>query len=188
MSLRLIWIFCLIAVGAGLTLTFFNQREKDVALAAPPNYKNTPTVSFDNIEMTINSPAGLPQYELSSPKYWLYHQEQRSEFDSPDIVIYNKNGSKIFATSEKGTTHDDNDVITLIGNVEIEQPSSNIEPEPLNIFTEKLTVSQKKQQVTTTLPVTAIRGAQKVTALGMTLSLDNKVVRFHSNVKGLYNP
>lgn len=188
MSFRLVWIFCLIAAGAGLTLSFLNQREKNVETATPLTSHNIPTVSFESIEMIINSPTGLPQYELSSPKYWLYHQQQRSEFDSPDIIIYNENGSKIFASSEKGTTHNENDVITLIGDVKIEQPSSNAEPEPLNIYTEKLTVSQKKQQVTTNLPVTAIRGSQKVTAVGMTLNLDDKVVRFHSNVKGLYNP
>ncbi len=188
MSFRLVWIFGLIVVGAGLTLSFLNQREGIAETANPPVSSNTPTVSFENINMIINSPAGLPQYELSSPKYWLYHDQQRSEFDSPDIVIYNENGSKIFATSEKGTTQDENDVITLIGDVKINQPSSDAQPEPLSIRTEKLTVSQKNQQVTTELPVTATRGSQKVTAVGMTLNLNDKVVHLHSKVKGRYNP
>ncbi len=188
MPFRLIWIFCLIAAGAGLTLSFLNQRDTKLETATPPTLNKAPTVSFENIEMIINSPDGHPQYELSSPKYWLYHQQQRSEFVSPDIVIYNENGSKIYATSEMGTAHDENDVITLIGNVKIKQPSSKAEPEPLSIHTEKLTVSQKKQQVTTDLPVTATYGSQKVTAVGMTLNLNNKVVHLHSNVKGRYNP
>jgi len=188
MSFRLVWIFCLIVVSGALTLSFLNQRERNIETTAPTASNNSPTVSFENIEMTINSPNGQPQYELSAPKYWLYHQQQRSEFDSPDIVIYNENGSKIYATSEKGETYDENDVITLIGDVKIEQPSSSIEPDPLNIYTEKLTVSQKKQQVTTDLPVTATRGSQKVTALGMTLNLNDKVLHLHSNVKGQYNP
>ncbi len=188
MSIRLIWIFCLIAVGAGLTLSFLNKRESHVETGSTSTTTNTPTVSFENIDMVINSPAGLPQYELSSPKYQLYHDQQRSEFYSPDIVIYNNNGSKIFATSEKGTTQDENNVITLMGNVEINQPSSADESESLSIFTEKLTVSQSNQQVTTELPVTATRGSQKVTAVGMTLNLNDRIVHLHSKVKGQYIP
>ncbi len=188
MSFRLVWIFCLIVVGGALTLSFLNQRERNVETAASSSSNNSPTVSFENIEMIINSPNGQPQYELSAPKYWLYHQQQKSEFDSPDIIIYNENGSKIYVTSEKGETRDENDLITLIGDVKIEQPSTIAEPIPLNIYTEKLTVSQKKQQVTTDLPVTAIQGSQKVTALGMTLNLNDKVLHLHSNVKGQYNP
>jgi len=188
MSYRLIWIFCLIVVGAALTLSFLNQRssytEKPVASAS----SNTPTVSFENIDMVINSPSGQPQYKLSAPKYWLYHQEQRSEFSSPDIIIYNENGSEIYASSEKGETRDENDVITLIGNVEIEQPGTEAEPSSLSISTDRLSVSQKKQQVTTDLPVTATRGSQTVTAVGMTLNLNDKILHLHNDVKGQYAP
>jgi lipopolysaccharide export system protein LptC len=188
MSYRLVWIFCLIVVGAALTLSPLNQRESYTETASLSASSNTPTVSFDNIKMIINSPTGQPQYELSAPKYWLYHDQQRSEFTSPDIVIYNENGSKIYITSEKGQTHDENDVITLIGDVKIEQPSTNAEPVPLRIYTEKLMVSQKKQQVTTDLAVTTTRGSQHVTALGMTMNLNDNVLHLHKNVKGQYNP
>ena len=188
MSLRLIWIFCLIAAGAALTLSFMDLRNNYSETSSPTILNNTPSVSFENIEMIINSPSGQPQYELSAPKYWLYNQEQRSEFESPDIVIHNENGTKLYATSEKGETHDENDVLTLIGDVKIKQPSTDIEPEALNIFTEKLTISQKTQLVTTDLPVLAIRGSEKVTAHGMTLHLNDEILHLHNNVKAQYNP
>jgi LPS export ABC transporter protein LptC len=188
MSYRLVWIFCLIVIGAALTLSFLNQRHSLVEKPVASANNNTPSVSFENIDMVINSPSGQPQYKLAAPKYWLYHKEQRSEFDSPDIIIFNENGSKIFASSEKGETRDENDVITLIGNVKITQPSSAAEPSSLSISTERLTVSQKKQQVTTDFPVTATRDTQKITAVGMTLNLTNKTLHLHNNVKGQYAP
>lgn len=187
MSFRLIWIFCLIAAGGIATLAFFNQRER-VTESALPATDNKPTVSFENIDMTINSPSGHPQYRLAAPKYWLYHQKQTSEFESPDIVIYDENGNEIYATSEKGQTENDNDVITLIGEVEVRQAASDKEPYPLNIFTDKLTVLQSQQQITTDLPVIATRGSQKITATGMTLNLNSKVLQLHNNVKGQYDP
>lgn len=188
MPYRLVWIFLLIVIGGALTLSFLDQRGQLIENSTTPTLNTTPTVSFENIEMIINSPNGQPQYELKAPKYWLFHNQHRSEFTAPEIIIYNENGSKIYASSEKGETRDDNDVITLIGDVKIEQPSTNIESVPLNIYTDKLTVSQKKQQVTTDLPVVATRGSQKITALGMTLNLDSKILHLHSKVKGQYNP
>ena len=188
MPYRLVWIFCLIVVGAALTLSFLNQRHDYIEKPVSNVNNNTPSVSFENIDMVINSPSGQPQYKVTAPKYWLYDKEQRSEFNSPDIIIFNENGSKIFASSEKGETQDENDVITLIGNVKIKQPSSEAEPSSLSITTDRLTVSQKNQQVTTDLPVTAIRDTQKITAVGMTLNLIDKTLYLHSNVKGQYAP
>ena len=116
MLLRLLWLCCLIIVGASATLWFLNQRPEHTELSTTTT-SNTPSVSFNDIEMIINSTDGNPQYKLYAPKYWLYDDEKRSEFESPDIEIYRKNGSKVFATSLKGKTHDDNKIITLIGDV-----------------------------------------------------------------------
>jgi len=165
-----------------------NQRHSYTEITTSTNTNNNPSISFENIDMIINSPTGTPQYELSSPKYWLFQQEQRSEFDSPDIVIYKQNGSKIYATSEKGETYNENDVLTLIGDVKITQPKTETELESLNIYTDKLTISQTKQEATTDLPVTAIRGAEKITAVGMTLDLNDEILYLHQNVKAHYNP
>lgn len=187
MLLRLVWIGCLIVVGAASTLWFLNQRTHYTE-APTTATTNTPSVSFNGIQMIINSAEGAPQYKLSSPKYWLYHDEKRSEFELPDITIYRNNGSKIFAKALKGQTHDDNEVITLIGNVRIYQPKSGSEPHLLQIMTEKLTILPKQQRATTDSPVTAIRGPQMVTALGMTLDIDTQVLHLHSNVEGRYDP
>lgn len=188
MSYRLVWIFCLIVVGAALTLSFLDQRHNYSEEPTHSTNNNTPSVSFENIDMIINSPSGQPQYKVAAPKYWLYDKEQRSEFESPDIIIFNENGSKIFASAEKGETQNENDIITLIGNVEINQPSSEAEPSSLSISTDRLTVSQKKQQVTTDLPITATRDTQIITAVGMTLNLTDKTLYLHNDVKGQYAP
>ncbi len=168
-----------------MTLWFLNQRTnlaEDMTTAA----SNTPSVSFDNIEMTINSSEGVPQYKLSALKYWLY--QKYSELESPDIIIYRNDGSKIFAKALKGQTHDNNNVITLIDEVRINQPKSKNNPFLLRIMTDRLTVFPEKQRALTDAPVTAIRGSQKVTALGMTLDLNTDVLQLHSKVKSHYDP
>ncbi len=186
MLLRLVWLCCLIIVGATATLWFLNQRTSHIQVISAET-SNTPSVSFSDIDMIINSAEGNPQYKLSAPIYWLYHEEQRSEFELPNIVIYRNNGSKIFANALKGQTHDNNRVITLIGDVRINQPKTESEPYMLKIMTVELTVFPKKQRATTDSPVTAIRGPQMVTASGMTLDLTSQILHLHSNVKGRYD-
>lgn len=187
MLLRLLWLCCLIIVGAAATLWFLNQRPEHTKLSTTTT-PDTPSVSFNNIEMIINSANGKPQYKLYAPKYWLYDSEKRSEFESPDIEIYRNNGSKVFAKSSKGNTRDDNKIITLIGDVEIKQPKSLNDPYLLEVFTDKLTIYPKKQRATTDSVVTAKRGNQNLQATGMTLDLDTQIVHLHNNVTGHYDP
>ena len=187
MKLRLIWLSCLIIVGAALTLWFFNQRTSHIETVTHESV-NTPSVSFNDIEMIINSTDGTPQYKLYAPKYWLYDDEKRSEFASPNIEIFRSNGSKVYANSLKGKTQDNNKIITLIGDVKIKQPKSDNNPYSLEVITDKLTIFPKEQRATTDSFVTAKRGNQIVSAIGMTLDIETEIVHMHSDVKGYYEP
>ncbi len=187
MLLRLIWLCCLIVVGATATLWFLNQRSSYVEISPAP-LMDTPSISFNDIEMTINATNGSPQYKLYAPKYWLYDDEERSEFENPDIQIYRSDGSKVFAKALRGNTREDNNIITLVGNVEINQPESKNNPFRLEIFTDKLTVFPKKQSATTDSKVTAKQGDQIIKAKGMTLDLETEIVFLHSEVTGRYEP
>lgn len=187
MQLRLIWLFCLIIVGATATLWFLNQRTSHIETSETV-VTNTPSVSFNDIEIIINSADGKPQYKLFAPKYWVYDEENRSEFESPNIEIYRKNGNKVFAKSLKGNTQENNNIITLIGDVEIKQPKSHDDPYLLEVFTDELTIFTKQQRATTESSVLAKRGNQKIRAVGMTLDLDTQIVYLHNNVIGNYVP
>ena len=187
MLLRLIWLCCLIVAGAGATLWFLNQRVSYTETSTG-FLSDKPSVSFKDIEMIINSTAGDPQYKLSSPKYWLYDDEKRSEFELPDIEIYQNNGNKVFAKALKGNTSEGNDIITLIGNVEINHPQSEENAYALEVFTDSLTVFPKKQRATTDAEVIAKRGNQTIKAIGMTFDLDTQIVYLHSQVTGQHEP
>ncbi len=191
MSLRLVWICCLIVAGAAAALWFLNQyaTHTEIAAATTPGVpSNTPSTKFSNIKMIINSSQGTPQYKLSSPEYWLYHEGQRAELTLPDITIYSDNGSKVHATALKGQTHDDNNVIILIDDVKINQPTSENNPYFSKIITDRLTVFPESQRATTDSAVTAIRKSHIVKASGMTLDLNTQVLHLHGDVEGHYEP
>lgn len=187
MSLRLIWVYCLIIIGAAVALWFLNQHASHTETTAMRT-SDTPSTNFSDIEMVINSSKGRPQYKLSSPEYWLYHEERRTEFELPSITIYSNNGSKIFATALRGQTYDDNNVITLIGNVRINQPGPENDSHISKIMTDRLTIHPESQRAITDSPITATRESNIVKASGMTLNLNTQILHLHGNVEGHYEP
>lgn len=187
MDQRLFWICCLIIAGAFTTLWFMNQRPSHTE-SAIKNETKYPMVSFSDVEIVVNSEEGIPKYKFIAPKYWLYPNEQRSEFKQPNISIFSKSGSNLHATALRGEAYENNDVITLIGDVYITQPKTEGSPHKLKVMTEKLTVQTQKEEATTDLLITAIRGPEMVTAIGMTLDFKKQVLYLHNNVKGHYVP
>ena len=188
MRSRLIWIGCLIILGAATALWFLSQRDAPVEVSRTGTPPGTPSVSFDSVEMVINAPDGKPRYKVLAAKYQLHETEQRSQFDLPSITLYDNEGSQIHVQALQGEAHDDSSVITLTGNVRINQAQPDNGPHPLVITTERLVVFPEKQRATTDSTITAMRGPEMFSAQGMSLDLKKEVLYLHSNVEGVYQP
>ena len=188
MRSRLIWIGSLIIFGAAAALWFLSQRDAPIELSHTDTADNAPSVSFDSVEMIINAPDGKPQYRMLASRYQLYEKENRSQFDLPSITLYDDKGGQIHAQALQGETHDYRSVITLTGNVRINQTQSDIGSHPLVITTELLIVFPVKQRATTDSTITAMRGSEMFSARGMSLDLIKEVLYLHSNVEGIYQP
>ena len=147
-----------------MTLWLLNRQHVDYADIAPPTRPEAaaiPSTIFKDVEITVNSARGTPHYILSAPAYWLYPEQRRTEFELPNITIHPKNGGKISATALRGQTHNDDERLTLIGNVRIHQAAVAEDPHPYWF---------------------------EVTADRMTLSLNTRIIRLHGNVEGYYAP
>ena len=187
MTQRLFWICCLIVVGAAATLWFLNQRPSYTETSTPKS-TTTPSISFNDVVMVVNSDEGNPRFKFKAPKYWLYSNEQRSEFERPEISIFGKSGSNLYVNAIRGETFENNDVITLIGDVNVTQPKTKENPHNLKVMTEKLTVLPDKEEATTDFLITAIRGPEMITATGMRLDFKEQILYLHNDVKGHYVP
>lgn len=188
MRSRLIWIGCLIILGAAAALWFLSQRDTPVEASRTGTPLNTPSVSFDSVEMVINAADGKPRYKVLADRYRLYETENRSQFDLPSITLYDNEGSQLHVQALQGEAHDDSSVITLTGNVRINQAQPGNSSHPLVITTERLIVFPEKQRATTDSTITAMRGSEMFSAQGMSLDLKKEVLYLHSNVEGVYQP
>ena len=188
MQSRLVWIGCLIIASAAVALWFLSQRDSSVHVVEQLTSTNAPSVRFTNAKMLINGMDGKPQYRLLASEYRLYEDEQRSEFDLPDITLYDGDGDRIHAQALRGETHDYTSVIVLTGNVRINRANRDTGPHPLNITTETLTVFPDEQRARTDSATKATLGSQMFSSLGMSLDLKTKVLLLHSNVESIYEP
>lgn len=188
MRSRLVWIGCLIILGSAAALWFLSQRDAPVEVSHADTAPDTPSVSFDGVEMVINAANGKPQYKLLAARYQLYETENRSQFDLPSITLYDNEGRQIHAQALQGETQDDSSVITLTGSVRINQAQPGNDSHPLVITTERLIVFPEKQRATTDSTIMATRGAEMFSAQGMSLDLKKEVLYLHSDVEGVYQP
>lgn len=188
MRSRPVWIGCLIILGAAAALWFLSQRDAPVEAGHAGTSSGTPSVSFDGVRMVINAADGKPRYKVLATRYQLYETEKRSQFDLPSITLYDNEGRQIHAQALQGETHDDSSVITLTGNVRINQAQPDDDLHPLVITTERLIVFPEKQRATTDSTITAMRGPEMFSARGMSLDLKKEVLYLHSEVKGVYQP
>ena len=188
MRSRQVWIGCLIIAGAVLALWFLSQRDSPIDVVQPGTSSNAPSVHFTGIKMLINSPDGKPRYRLLASGYRLYDEEQRSEFDLPEITLYDSEGSRIYARALRGEAHNYTSVIVLTGDVRINRAKLDTGPHPLNITTDTLIVFPEEQRASTDSAINATLGSQNFSSHGMSLDLNTKVLLLHSNVESIYEP
>lgn len=188
MQSRLVWIGCLIIVGAAVALWFLNQRDAPVKVSQLDTSSDAPSVRFTDVKMHINSQDGKPLYTLLAAEYRLYDDEQHSEFDLPDITFYDSEGNRIHALALQGEAHDYTSVIVLTGDVRIIRVKPDPDRHPLEITTDTLIVFPEEQRASTDAVIKATRGSQMFSSKGMSLDLKTKVLVLHSNVESIYEP
>lgn len=188
MRSRRVWIGSLIILGSAAALWFLGQRDAPVEVNHADTSPNTPSVSFDGVEMVINAADGKPRYKLLADKYHLYEIENRSQFDLPSITLYDDDGRQIHAQALRGESQDGSRVITLTGSVRINQAQPGYDSHPLVVTTERLIVFPEKQRATTDSTIMATRGGEMFSARGMSLDLKKEVLYLHSDVEGVYQP
>lgn len=188
MQSRLVWTGCLIVAGAAFALWLLGQRDSAVNVIEQAALTDTPSVRFTNVKMQINGMDGTPQYRLLASEYRVYEDEQRSEFDLPDITLYDSDGDQIHAHALRGETNNYTSVIVLTGDVRITRAKRDTSPHPLNITMDTLTVFPDEQRAHTDSAIKATLGSQMFSSLGMSLDLKTKVLLLHSNVESTYEP
>lgn len=132
------------------------------------------------------SAAGERVQTLETEQLDHYPAQQLSKLSNPTWLSINEKGEVTSGESLQGTAHDDNDLLVLIGQVEVRQQNPAGQTRQLN--SEKLNLYRIQNTLDTDLPVT-IRDSfdTVINGVGMQADMNKGTLVLNSRVKGRYH-
>lgn len=152
------------------TLTSPSQTERPMAFARNASYRSYKTV-------------GRPSMTFRSKESLYYAESGRILIDKPVINVASKEQLKIQLSAQNGIYITDDEALSLFGNVTLVQTGNQ---SPITLNTERLEFNTATRFISTDQIVNIIKDQHHIDAVGMSASIDDKIMTLHSKVKGQY--
>lgn len=156
-----------------------------------PNVKrfegHAPDLTMEEFEVTSMGEDGSPLRRLSAAYMAHFTDTQTKELTHPHLVIYREAAEPWHVASERGWVSADNDVLMLLGEVNIWRNRPDGKPE-IHIETEDLKVLPREDYAETELPVSISTPESLTLGTGMRAYLGESRVQLLSNVKTKIEP
>lgn len=172
-----------LAVATGVWLAKLGeQRPMAVELAG-----HAPDVTMEEFEVTDMGEDGTPLRRLSAAYMAHFVDTDTKELTHPHLVVYNGDSEPWHVVSQRGWVSADNEVLMLLGEVDIWRNYPNGKRE-IHIETEDLRVLPDDEFAETALPVTISTPESLTRGTGMHAYLGESRVELLSNVKTTIQP
>ncbi|MGB6977377.1 MAG: LPS export ABC transporter periplasmic protein LptC [Gammaproteobacteria bacterium] len=185
MSRNLTWLLSMtlvlmLALSVGLILKFSPNR-----FPLSDNQTNHPDTFVVQATYLRLDPNGQLQSKFFIPKVVHYAKDNRSEFSSPHIVIYDQDKHPWVINAEHGQSQFGTQQIELWGNVKVQHFAVPQQPE-VTLLTSRLKYFPEQQLAQTDQPVTIVQPGMVVHSLGLKADLKSASVLLISNVRARY--
>lgn len=180
----------LIANGIVVAIVFitatFISKDINKPVKKNPNASSYPDQYVIGATLYDFTNTGKIKSILKSRKITHIKNKNTSNFANPNITTYTNKRTPWHIRANQGMTKDGTETVYLWGNTVIEQYSKNNELET-TIKTNKVTWHTKSELITTKDKITLTRPEMRLTAQGMTVDLDNGVIKTQARSKGNYD-
>lgn len=155
---------------------------------APSLPEHHPSYIADDVTSQHYDPLGFNDYRVFADKMTNYSEDESTHFESPKVVVYNKNiqtgvVSTWQLTSLKGTLTDKYKLV-LSGKVLIENLSKDQIVQTMS--TDEATVMLDSKIITTPLQVDWTGPQMRQQGVGMWASMETEEMTLNSNTKAVY--
>lgn len=148
---------------------------------------HAPDLTMEEFEVTTMGEDGTPLRRLSAAYMAHFTDTETKELKHPHLVVYREESEPWHVASERGWVSAENDVLMLLGKVDIWRNSTDGMRE-VHIETEDLRVLPNDEYAETTLPVRFSTRGSLTTGTGMRAFLGESRVQLVSKVKTVINP
>ena len=172
-----------IAVASSVWLVQLGEREEQVARFEG----HAPEMTMEEFDVIDMGKDGSPLRRLSAAYMAQYIDTQTKELTRPHLVVYQDDAQPWHVASKRGWVSADNDVLMLLGKVDIwrNYPDGRRE---IHIETEDLRVVPDEEYAETELPVTISTPESLTRGTGMRAYLGESRVQLLSSVRTTINP
>jgi lipopolysaccharide export system protein LptC len=148
---------------------------------------HAPDLTMEEFEVTTMGEDGSPSHRLSAAYMAHFADTQTKELTHPHLVVYREEAEPWHVASERGWVSADNDVLMLLGEVNIwrNRPDGKRE---IHIETEDLRVLPDDEYAETALPVSISTPESHTRGTGMRAYLGDSRVQLLSKVRTTIDP
>ncbi len=148
---------------------------------------HVPDLTMEEFEVTTMGEDGSPLRRLSAAYMAHFTDTDTKELTHPHLIVYREEAEPWHVASERGWVSADNDVLMLLGKVNIWRNSPDGKRE-IHIETEDLRVLPREEYAETELPVSISTPESLSRGTGMRAYLGESRVQLLSQVKTTINP
>jgi lipopolysaccharide export system protein LptC len=146
-----------------------------------------PDLTMEEFEVTSMGEDGSPLRRLSAAYMAHFTDTETKELTHPHLVVYQEEAEPWHVASERGWVSADNDVLMLLGKVNIWRNRPDGKPE-IHIETEDLKVLPREEFAETELPVSISTPESFTRGTGMRAYLGESRVQLLSDVRTKIEP
>ncbi len=181
------WVPAVVLVGLAVASTLWLAE-----LGNPPGETkrftgHAPDFTMEEFEVTTMGENGSPLHRLSAAYMAHFSDTDTKELTHPHLIIYREDTQPWHVASERGWVSADNDVLMLLGKVNIWRNSPDGKRE-IHIETEDLRVLPGEEYAETELPASISTPESFTRGTGMRAYLGESRVQLLSMVKTIIDP
>ena len=185
-SRLLIWVPVLMLLMLAALTWWLDSKVQPLTLKRDGSSRHDPDYIVENFTATRMSENGMPRYILTAKKMVHYPDDDTTHLESPVFRHIEGGKPEINITANHALLTSGSEDAYFTGDVRVVREARDNYPE-LKAFTSFLHVIPDQDLAKTDKPVTLTYPHSIVTAVGLELNSDTRVLKLLSNVKGHYD-
>lgn len=146
---------------------------------------NEPDSIVENFFAVSTDAGGLPNYRLTAERLRHYSGNKLTLLDNPKLVHIHAKQGEMQISSKTATVNADGEKVIFSGDVSLQRPAQEKRKE-MSMQTSYLEVLTKKNEVLTPKPITIQQPGMLVTANGLRLFANTRILKLKGRVKVIY--
>jgi len=179
-----LWLPIAVLALLGVLTFWIEQSVKEAGVRKGINDKEPDSI-VENFQAVSTDVAGVPRYRLAAAKLSHFSDSKLTFLDSPKLTHLHAKQGEMQISSQKASVSPEGDKVVFSGEVNLLRPAYDGRKE-MSMQTSSLEVLTEKSEAVTREPVVIRQPGMQITANGLHLFANTRVLKLKGRVKVQY--